>query len=396
MNVRRHYPPKPRARWIKQSWAQFTLTARYGFAPVALAVMLALGVPTDAGAERGKNRGRSHDRHHSERGGNPEINEKLDDVIEAVDSLLEERSRVDVIPNGTTADFVPSANSGPFIAADTAICPDWAMPGGQAYTFRTDEWGTPYEVPGAPGSSQRGLAGRGDGNAQQSAACAWVAACNGDRDCYARCPVAMAIGHGESGWYPGSYAWDGRGRGLWQVNYANTEEEWPGCSYNYNTDTSLGTDNPPTPTSPVVCPSLNPIENAKKTVQFTSGGRYFNPAYRCWSTCNADCAPPDSPGYSCSGAPNGANNPPNFHDGPGQAQQSLGSCDNAIAAITGSPFDRTYEAPGRCDLGSVLSVCQTNPTWACDHDDANASKCGLGEPPICIDIPVAGRESCDD
>ncbi len=378
--------------------SRFAVASLWRSAPIALTVILMLGAPGDASAKSGKSRGTDNHEHHSNRRGNSSINDRLDRLDAGLDILFRERAHIRVIPNGVTADTAPRPASAPGSFAGLAVCPDWAMPGGPEYTFRPDEWGTADDVHGGD-PDRTGLAGMGDGDAPQSAACAWVAACNGELDCYARCPVAMAIGHGESGWYPNAYAWDGNGRGLWQINYQNTAPEWPMCDHNYNTS-GRGPANPPTPKDPVDCPSLNPIENARKTIEFTNGGESFSPLGHCWSTCDADCFIPYSPGYRCSGSPNGEL-PPHAHDGPAEAQNAMGACDNAIRAITGSSFGGSYDAPERCALPSRVSMlCDNMPLYKCDPDiedpDDRDWQCGsAGFPAVCVPTPEA-RESCDD
>jgi len=79
----------------------------------------------------------------------------------------------------------------------------------------------------------------------------------------------------------------------------------------------------------------------------------------------------------------------------------MGACDNAIRAITGSSFGRSYDAPERCALPSRVSMlCDNEPGYKChpgieDPDDRDWQCGSAGFPAVCVPAPEA-RESCDD
>merc|ERR1712066_932086 len=134
-----------------------------------------------------------------------------------------------------------------------------------------------------------------------------------------RCPVAMAIGANEGGWFPGAYAWDGNGRGLWQVNYATAQ--LPGdCAYHPKEGeipepSFTGEDG-----QVHNCDLYDPIKEATLVIKYTSNGKDFNPPGKCWSTCSKKCAN-GAPGYDGIG-------------GPKLAEEAQDSCTAAIHSIT--------------------------------------------------------------
>ena len=65
---------------MKSYSSRFAVAALYRLAPVALAVMLTLGAPGDAGAKSGKGGDTGNHEHRSNRGGNSGINDRLDRV----------------------------------------------------------------------------------------------------------------------------------------------------------------------------------------------------------------------------------------------------------------------------------------------------------------------------
>lgn len=289
------------------------------------------------------------------------------------------------IPNGCDGPDCETHDIGSHLFSENVVaaCPAWASdPMGDSYVFEASDWGTTRTVTGGSGSTGTGLIGNGDGNSKQSTACAWISACDGDTECYDRCPTAMAIGMGEGGWFPGAFAWDGNGRGLWQINYANLPQ-WSGCAFAYNDDPGVI----PTPTSPVDCPAMNPIKLAREVIAVTDQGRNFNPSGKCWSTCNADCAKPWSPGYICE---TGKAAPPPEFNGPKIATAAELECAAAIEALTGSTYAGTWDAPGSCDVtgGTGNGRCAGQPTWACQTD----GECGQSGP--CQSTPT--RQDCTD
>merc|ERR1719343_1802960 len=252
--------------------------------------------------------------------------------------------------------------------ASTATCPDWAT-GKGTYSFVKSEWGRTTQTSGTkPARAPYGLAGdiNHPGDAEMNTACAWISACKGNDECMKRCPVAMAIGAKEGGWFPGAYAWDGNGRGLWQVNYATAQ--LPGdCAYHPKEGeipepSFTGEDG-----QVHNCDLYDPIKEATLVIKYTSNGKDFNPPGKCWSTCSKKCAD-GAPGYDGIG-------------GPKLAEEAQDSCTAAIHSITGkSVTNEYYDQIDQCDLIHVPQCRCPAPhsTWACDPDNTDPFKCGSG------------------
>ena len=271
----------------------------------------------------------------------------------------------DMNPTGRGTTFAPLGGGAPV----PTTCPAWAK--GEDYTFIAAEWGNTKTVNGGPGTAL-GLIGTGDPIAQFHAACAWVAACNGNDECYARCPVAMAIGKGEGGWFPGAYAWDGNGRGLWQVNYANL----PGQTGQTRCGYHPGNGDVPTPTSPTKCDAYNPVWLAGQVIGLTGNGDNFSPTGKCWSTCTAACNT-FAPCYDGSHYPSAG-----FH-GPQIAADSTTACTNAIRDISGKQPPQ-YKQIETCIVGKTAKQtcggggeCPDGSAPTCQVGD-KVQKCGDG------------------
>jgi len=225
---------------------------------------------------------------------------------------------------------LPVSQSVPVKKALMAKCPAWASDGGESYTYTDTEWtqghlfedgfgytGTPMRTDVKATSTTMGTSSTPSGYfynngtlpstnpALTNTICAWVAACDGNDDCIARTPVAVAIMYGESNFNPNAQSWDGKGRGIIQVNYDNlpTGEGWDcagatDCSKSIQKDGNNVCDRdqskyPATPDNGILpraiekCAAYNPVKLLKYAIsnpKITNDGADFNGAL-WYATC---------------------------------------------------------------------------------------------------------------
>lgn len=149
------------------------------------------------------------------------------------------------------------------------------------YRYNTSDWGGSG---GTPDQLRNGL---------QNAACVWASVCDGDKDCLARCPVAMGIAGMESNFNAATTTGDG-GFGLWQVGGPSATA----ASAGFDGKDCVGAVPLDKQGDPAECSAYNPLTLGKWVRTNTANGNTWNPPGRCWSTCSSTCNPNAKSGWT--------------------------------------------------------------------------------------------------